>query len=86
MTYANDMIEMRRRLITQQNDHQLDRAVEEAVKKFGDDFWTLLYGVDAYMERRRRRVKRAKEASAERLMKRLRNSDGSTPLGEGIPW
>jgi hypothetical protein len=58
MTYANDDLGMKKRLITQQTDRQLDNAVDAAVKKHGEDFWTLLYGVDAYMERRRRRATR----------------------------
>jgi hypothetical protein len=76
MTYANDMIAMKKRLITQQNDAQLDRAVELAVKKFGEDFWTLLYGVDAYMERRRRRTKAGRELFRRTLHDLMTEGDG----------
>jgi hypothetical protein len=58
MTYANDCIQERRRglkRITRQSNKELDAAVNRAVKKYGDDFWILLHGIDAYMERRGRR-------------------------------
>lgn len=45
---------------------ELDAAVERAAQEFGDRFWVLLHGIDAYMERRKRRVQeyRAKADAA----------------------
>lgn len=64
MTYANDCIEMRDRQwrrglkrIERHTDDELDSAVEAARRRFGDDFWLLLHGIDAYQERRKRRNK-----------------------------
>jgi hypothetical protein len=39
-------------------DAELDAAVDAAVAKFGDDFWIMLHGIDAYMCRRKRRIAR----------------------------
>jgi len=58
MTYANDMIALRKSGLKRIVDHsnaELNAAINEAVRKHGDDFWVLLHGIDAYMERRRRR-------------------------------
>ena len=61
------MIEARQRLIFNQPDGQLKRAVDRAVDKFGEDFWDLLYGVDAYVELRKRRLERKKLRTQRRL-------------------
>jgi hypothetical protein len=65
VTYANDCIQIRegdrRRSLKRITDHtgkELNAAIEAASRRFGNDFWLLLHGVDAYMERRRRRVTR----------------------------
>lgn len=82
-TYALDCNEQRRVYIRRQTNEQLDRAVEAAVEKFGDDFWVLLYGVDAYMERRRRRGMRVQERATGRrsdLLSLLRQSAGAMTL------
>lgn len=62
MTYANDCMQMkdqerRRELkrIERHTNEELDAAVEAARKRFGDEFWLLLHGIDAYQERRKRR-------------------------------
>jgi hypothetical protein len=60
MTYANDCIQMRDRhrglkRIERHTDKELDAAVEAAHRRFGDEFWLLLHGIDAYQERRKRR-------------------------------
>lgn len=75
MTYANDCIEMRDRerrrglkSIKRHTDTELNDAVEAARRRFGDDFWILLHGVDAYQERRERR----KHFRQERTMDRIR--------------
>lgn len=60
MTYANDCIHERRRglkFIGQQSDAELEAAIERAVKKHGEEFWLLLHAIDAYQERRRRRIR-----------------------------
>lgn len=45
--------------IEEHTDTELDNAVTAATDKFGDDFWIMLHGIDAYIERRRRqKVKR----------------------------
>jgi hypothetical protein len=36
-------------------DEELDAAVKAAADKFGDDFWIVLHGIDAYLYRRKRR-------------------------------
>ena len=41
--------------IDRHTDPELDAAVEAAVARFGDDFWIMLHGIDAYMCRRKRR-------------------------------
>lgn len=59
MTYANDCIHERARGLKRIKEHstvELNEAIDAAVRKYGEDFWLLLHGVDAYMERRRRRV------------------------------
>jgi hypothetical protein len=61
MTYANDCIQERKRGLKRIEDHstqELNDAIEKARAKFGEDFWLLLHGIDAYMERRKRRDKR----------------------------
>lgn len=65
MTYANDCIaaqqsNKRKKLkrIDRHSISELDDAVELAYRKFGEDFYLLLHGIDAYMERRRRRQAR----------------------------
>jgi hypothetical protein len=45
--------------IEQHTDTELDIAIAAAVTKFGNDFWLMLHGIDAYMERRKRRDDRA---------------------------
>ena len=64
MTYANDMIEIKQRdkrkglkRIDRHTVEELDAAIEAARLKFGEDFWVLLHGVDAYMERRKKKAK-----------------------------
>lgn len=57
MTYANDCIQERKRglkRITEQTGAELNAAIEKAANKHGEDFWVLLHGIDAYMERRDR--------------------------------
>jgi hypothetical protein len=57
----------RRRGLKRIKDHttrELNAAVEKAQRHFGDDFWLMLHGIDAYMERRRRRA----NVSARRLI------------------
>ena len=63
--YANDTIEIQQRdkckklkSISDHSSKELDAAVEAARLKFGEDFWLLLHGIDAYMERRTRRKNR----------------------------
>lgn len=62
MTYANDCIHIKERerlsklkRIDCHTTTELDEAIEKAARKFGPDFWMLLHGIDAYMERRKRR-------------------------------
>ncbi len=62
MTYANDVIEMQQRAkrrglkrIDKHTDDELEAAIERAARKFGEDFYLMLHGIDAYMERRKRR-------------------------------
>lgn len=63
MTYANDCIEIaqrrKRRTLKRIEAHttsELDAAIEVAYRKFGEDFYLMLHGIDAYMERRKRRA------------------------------
>jgi hypothetical protein len=54
-----DCEDERRRGLRRIKDHttsELNTAVEKAHRHFGDDFWLMLHGIDAYMERRRRRI------------------------------
>ena len=44
--------------IKKHTDVELDAAVNQAVAEFGERFWVLLHGIDAYMERRERKVQR----------------------------
>jgi hypothetical protein len=74
MTYANDCIGMlenarKRKLkrIELHSDTELNTAIEKAFRKFGEDFWLLLHGVDAYMERRKRREKARAQRKEARL-------------------
>lgn len=62
--YANDCIAIRERdkrrglkRIDHHSDAELDAAIERARRRFGDDYWIMLHGIDAYMERRKRRAK-----------------------------
>lgn len=56
-TYALDMIEQSRsKTIRRHADGELDLWIERAAAHFGDDFWLMLHGIDAYVERRRRRA------------------------------
>lgn len=63
MTYANDCIAMQHaakrktlKRISAHSAEELDAAIELAARKFGEeDFYLMLHGIDAYMERRRRR-------------------------------
>lgn len=53
-----------RRRIEQHNDQDLEQAIDSAIAhcaRAGLDFYRVLHGIDAYMERRRRRDKRALE-------------------------
>ena len=43
------------RRIQQHTDSELDMWIEMAADKFGQDFWLMLHGIDAYMEKRRRK-------------------------------
>jgi hypothetical protein len=56
---ANAMREKDRRrklkLIKRHTKKELDAAIEAARRRFGEDFWMMLHGIDAYMERRRRK-------------------------------
>lgn len=51
--------------IFKHTEAQLDAAVERAAKL--PEFWVLLHGIDAYMERRRRRVKAARGRAKAKL-------------------
>ena len=52
----------RGKLIEEHSDAELDAAVQEAEKTFGNHlFYKMLHGVDAYFERRKRRRKRRLE-------------------------
>lgn len=60
--YANDCIEIkdrakRRQLkrIERHTDDELNAVIEQAFRRFGEDFYLMLHGIDAYMERRKRR-------------------------------
>ena len=44
--------------IKKHTDVELDAAVNQAVAEFGERFWVLLHGIDAYMERRERKVEK----------------------------
>jgi hypothetical protein len=57
--------------IERHTNEELDAAIEAARLKFGEDFWVLLHGVDAYMERRKRRTKN----KVSRLVDSLRDPD-----------
>lgn len=64
-TYALDSNTMQREIrlrqlkrIERHDDAELNAAVERAARRFEEDFWTLLHGIDAYMERRKRRQAR----------------------------
>lgn len=79
MTYANDCIAIRDRdkrrslkRIERHTDEELDAAIEAARRRFGDEFWLLLHGIDAYMERRKRRDVR-REDRRESMMDRLKH-------------
>lgn len=85
MTYANDCIQIRDRdkrrglkRIDRHTDGELDEAIERAVRKHGQDFWILLHGIDAYMERRKRRDERRDERNEECLQ--------MPPLDEDVMW
>lgn len=87
MTYANDCIEIRDqqkrktlRRIEQHTTAELNAAVERARRKFGDDFWLLLHGIDAYMERRKRRRSRRQRIRDE-LIHRAAMEDFMDPWG-----
>lgn len=74
MTYANDCIQMqdeqRRRglkRIEKHTDAELNAAIELAARKFGPDFYLMLHGIDAYMERRKRRTAKREAARTRRL-------------------
>lgn len=56
------LIERKPKRIEAHTDAELNAAVDAAVAKFGDDFWLILHGVDAYMHRRQRRDDRKKAA------------------------
>jgi hypothetical protein len=65
--YANDVIAIKQaekrktlKLITRHTDAELNDAIEKAHRKWGEDFYTLLHGIDAYQERRKRRGQRQK--------------------------
>lgn len=53
--------------IKKHTDVELDAAVNQAVAEFGERFWVLLHGIDAYMERRERKVVEHKEKVRQRL-------------------
>lgn len=46
--------------IEKHTDAQLDEAIETAQRKI-PDFYVLLHGIDAYMERRKRRTRRRED-------------------------
>lgn len=63
--YANDCIEIQQsvkrrglKLIDKHTDQELNEAIERASRRFGEDFYLMLHGIDAYMERRKRRRER----------------------------
>jgi hypothetical protein len=67
-TYALDCLEMgRNKTITKHTDAELNLWVRRAADRFGSDFWLMLHGVDAYMERRRRRIRAVRERRADDL-------------------
>lgn len=53
--------------IFRHTDEQLETAIEAATKKC-PEFFVLLHGIDAYMERRRRRMRAAKERRKTQLV------------------
>jgi hypothetical protein len=55
--------------IKKHTDAELDAAVNQAAAEFGERFWVLLHGIDAYMERRSRRV----AAHEEKVRQRFRS-------------
>lgn len=53
-------------------DRELNQAIEIAIKKVGHtEFFTLLHGIDAYMERRKRRDARRSSKSTEAVVNEL---------------
>lgn len=63
-----------RKLISEYSPAELDAAISEAEKV--PAFWIIMKGVDAYLERRRRRTRRARELSHERLRRVLDDEMG----------
>lgn len=65
-----NIVERRRGLkrIERHSDQELNAAVAKAVDRFGDDFWLLLHGIDAYMERRKRRQVKRKNRCLDKLL------------------
>lgn len=45
------------KFIWDHTDVELAAAIDRAAKLYGSNFWVLLYGIDAYMERRKRRLR-----------------------------
>lgn len=68
--------------ITKHTDGELNDAIELAYRKFGDDFYLMLHGIDAYMERRRRR----RNAATVLRLKRIRDDETFEPLDERVKW
>lgn len=52
--------------IEQWQDDELDSAIKEAAEKV-PGFWLIMRGVDAYMERRSRRIANARAEEARRI-------------------
>lgn len=46
------------KFIWDHSEAELDAAIDRASKLYGAEFWTFLHGVDAYIEKRRRRHER----------------------------
>lgn len=68
--YRMDCEQERRRGLKRIEDHtpaELNAAIETAQRRFGDDFWIMLHGIDSYMERRRRRAASWKARQHQRL-------------------
>lgn len=65
--------------ISQHTSNELNEAIAKAEAAF-PLFYVLLHGIDAYMERRRRRIEAAKDARDEALRREM-DEELSDPWG-----